>query len=195
MLLLSETLREQVGEPQGRTGFSVSGVVACGKPLRVYVYLDNLFLGSPLCSECNYVLRINNYELERSDMTTVNDPTVVTEVTDLYLKYEEALCNNNLEVMDSLFWDGAEVVRFGITENLYGGDEIRKFRASRPSPKIEREISNLKVVTFGKDAATVTLEFYRNINGVERFGRQSQTWYRFTEGWKVVSAHVSLLPV
>ncbi|MEH2463894.1 oxalurate catabolism protein HpxZ [Nostoc sp.] len=128
-------------------------------------------------------------------MTTVNDPTVVTEVSDLYLKYEEALCNNNLEMMDRLFWDAAEVVRFGITENLYGGDEIRNFRQNRPSPKIEREILNLKVVTFGKDAATVTLEFRRIISGVERFGRQSQTWYRFTEGWKVVSAHVSLLPV
>lgn len=128
-------------------------------------------------------------------MTTVNDPAVVTQVTDLYLKYEEALCNNNLDVMDSLFWDGAEVVRFGITENLYGGDEIRNFRQNRSNPKIEREISNLKVVTFGKDAATVTLEFRRIINGVERFGRQSQTWYRFSEGWKVVSAHVSLLPV
>lgn len=128
-------------------------------------------------------------------MTTINDPTVVTEVTDLYLKYEEALGNNNLEVMDSLFWDAPEVVRFGITENLYGGEEVRNFRQNRPNPKIEREILNLKVVTFGKDAATVTLEFRRNINAVERFGRQSQTWYRFTEGWKVVSAHVSLLPV
>ncbi|MBE9003149.1 oxalurate catabolism protein HpxZ [Nostoc sp. LEGE 12447] len=128
-------------------------------------------------------------------MTTINDPTVLAEVTDLYLKYEEALSNNNLEVMDSLFWDAPEVVRFGITENLYGSDEIRNFRQNRPNPKIEREISNLKVVTFGKDAATVTLEFRRNINGVERFGRQSQIWYRFTEGWKVASAHVSLLPV
>ena len=128
-------------------------------------------------------------------MTTINDPAVVAEVTDLYLKYEEALCNNNLEVMDNLFWDAPEVVRFGITENLYGGDEIRNFRASRPNPKIEREISNLKVVTFGNDTATVTLEFRRIINGVERFGRQSQTWYKFVEGWKVVSAHVSLLPV
>ncbi|WP_341528376.1 oxalurate catabolism protein HpxZ [Nostoc sp. UHCC 0302] len=128
-------------------------------------------------------------------MTTVNDPAVVAEVTDLYLQYEEALCNNNLEVMDNLFWDAPEVVRFGITENLYGGDEIRNFRASRPNPKIEREISNLKVVTFGNDTATVTLEFRRIINGVERFGRQSQTWYKFAEGWKVVSAHVSLLPV
>ncbi|MFN6473684.1 MAG: oxalurate catabolism protein HpxZ [Nostoc sp. SerVER01] len=128
-------------------------------------------------------------------MTTVNDPGIVAEVTDLYLQYEEALCNNNLEVMDTLFWDASEVVRFGVTENLYGSDEIRNFRQNRPNPKIDRQISNLKVVTFGKDTATVTLEFRRIINGVERFGRQSQTWYRFPEGWKVVSAHVSLLPV
>ncbi|MFN6499666.1 MAG: oxalurate catabolism protein HpxZ [Nostoc sp. DedQUE01] len=128
-------------------------------------------------------------------MTTVNDPGIVAEVTDLYLQYEEALCNNNLEVMDTLFWDASEVVRFGVTENLYGSDEIRNFRQNRPNPKIDRQISNLKVVTFGKDTATVTLEFRRIINGVERFGRQSQTWYRFSEGWKVVSAHVSLLPV
>ncbi|BAY64917.1 hypothetical protein NIES22_50170 [Calothrix brevissima NIES-22] len=128
-------------------------------------------------------------------MTIVNDPAVVAEVTDLYLKYEEALANNNLEVMDSLFWDAPEVVRFGVTENLYGSEEIRNFRASRANPKIEREISHLKVVTFGKDTATVTLEFRRIINGVERFGRQSQTWYKFPDGWKVVSAHVSLLPI
>ncbi|WP_138500217.1 oxalurate catabolism protein HpxZ [Nostoc sp. PA-18-2419] len=128
-------------------------------------------------------------------MTQVNDFSIVAEVTDLYLQYEEALCNNNLEVMDGLFWDAAEVVRFGVTENLYGSDEIRNFRQNRPNPKIEREISNLKVVTFGKDTATVTLEFRRIINGIERYGRQSQTWCRFSEGWKVVSAHVSLLPV
>lgn len=128
-------------------------------------------------------------------MTTLNDAAVVAEVTDLYLKYEEALANNQLEVMDQLFWDASEVVRFGVAENLYGSEEIRNFRQNRPNPKIEREISNLKVVTFGKDAATVTLEFRRLINGVERCGRQSQTWYRFPQGWKVVSAHVSLLPV
>ncbi|MBW4564691.1 MAG: oxalurate catabolism protein HpxZ [Mojavia pulchra JT2-VF2] len=128
-------------------------------------------------------------------MTTINDLAVVAEVTNLYLQYEAALCNNYLEAMDNLFWDAPEVVRFGLAENLYGSEEIRNFRASRPNPKIEREISNLKVVAFGNDTATVNLEFRRIINGVERFGRQSQTWYKFPQGWKVVSAHVSLLPV
>ncbi|MEO1378040.1 MAG: AtzH-like domain-containing protein, partial [Cyanobacteria bacterium J06635_10] len=59
--------------------------------------------------------------------------------------------------------------------------------------KLEREIINLKVVTFGADSAAVTLEFRRLINGAERRGRQSQMWCRFSEGWKVVSAHVSFL--
>lgn len=127
-------------------------------------------------------------------MTVINDQAVVAEVTALYLKYEEALCSNNIEVMDNLFWDAPEVVRFGLAENLYGNEAIRKFRAERPNPKIERVLLNLKVVTFGNDTATVTLEFRRIINGAERFGRQSQTWYRFSNGWKVVSAHVSLLP-
>lgn len=128
-------------------------------------------------------------------MDAVNNPALVAELTDLYMKYEDALCHNKLEILDELFWNAPEVVRFGVTENLYGGDEIRKFRASRPDFKIERTIHNLKVVTFGNDSAAVTLEFRRIINGVERQGRQSQMWHHFPEGWKIVSAHVSLLPI
>lgn len=128
-------------------------------------------------------------------MTTINDPAVVAEVTDLCLKYEQALCSNDVEVLDRFFWDSTEVVRFGLAENLYGSEEIRAFRASRPNFKLEREVSNLKVVTFDLNTAAVTLEFRRVVDGVERSGRQSQMWYRFPQGWKVVSAHVSFLPV
>ncbi|MEO1559053.1 MAG: oxalurate catabolism protein HpxZ [Cyanobacteria bacterium J06632_19] len=123
----------------------------------------------------------------------VNDPTLVAELTELYMKYEAALCSNNTDVLDGFFWDSADVVRFGLNENQYGAEDIRAFRNSRPGFKLEREIINLKVVTFGEDSGAVTLEFRRFINGVERFGRQSQMWQRFSEGWKVVSAHVSFL--
>ncbi|BAZ42554.1 hypothetical protein NIES4101_85230 [Calothrix sp. NIES-4101] len=128
-------------------------------------------------------------------MTVINNPTLVAELTDLYLKYEDALCHNKLDILNELFWNAPEVVRFGITENLYGGDEISKFRANRPDFKIDREIYNLKVVVLGQDSAAITLEFRRIIDGVERRGRQSQMWFRLPEGWKVVSAHVSLLPI
>ena len=127
-------------------------------------------------------------------MTDINNAALVAELTNLYMQYEEALCTNNLEVLDALFWDAPQVVRFGLTENLYGSEEIQKFRANRPTFSLKREIFNLKVVTFGNDSCAVTLEFRRVMDGVERLGRQSQMWQRFPEGWKVVSAHVSLLP-
>jgi hypothetical protein len=111
------------------------------------------------------------------------------------LKYEKALCENDLAVLDELFWDSPQVVRFGATENLYGIDAIRQFRHDRPVQDLAREISHLTVVPFGDDTAAVTLEFRRRIQGVVRFGRQSQMWRKFPEGWRIVSAHVSLLPV
>jgi hypothetical protein len=126
-------------------------------------------------------------------MTLINDSAIVTELTNLYLKYEAALCSNNLPILDELFWDTSNVVRFGLAENLYGVEEIRNFRNNRPTFQLQREISHLQVTTFGKDTASVTLEFKRIIDGVERSGRQSQMWYRFPQGWKIVSAHVSML--
>ncbi len=127
-------------------------------------------------------------------MSQINDPALVAELTQLYLTYEKALCENDLAVLDDLFWDSPEVVRFGATENLYGIEAIRTFRQERPVKDLAREIAHLKVVTFGDDTATVTLEFCRTIAGVPRSGRQSQVWRKFPEGWKIVSAHVSLLP-
>jgi hypothetical protein len=127
-------------------------------------------------------------------MNPINDPALVAELTDLYLTYEKALCENDLTVLDHLFWESAEVIRFGATENLYGIEAIRAFRQGRPVQDLAREISNLKVVTFGTDTASVTLEFCRTIAGIPRSGRQSQMWRKFPEGWKIVFAHVSLLP-
>jgi hypothetical protein len=127
-------------------------------------------------------------------MPQINDAATVAELTELYLKYETALCENDTATLDDLFWRSPEVVRFGATENLYGIDEIRNFRQNRPTKDLAREISNLKVVTLDAQMAAVTLEFQRTIDGVTRSGRQSQMWYKLPEGWKIVSAHVSLLP-
>ena len=47
------------------------------------------------------------------------------------------------------------------------------------------------ITTYGRDFATANLEFQRE--GSARTGRQSQTWMRTPEGWRVVAAHVSLM--
>ena len=127
-------------------------------------------------------------------MDQINEPAVVAELTELAWQYEHALVHNDVPVLDALFWDAPEVTRFGATENLYGADEIRAFRQARPAVNLAREVQSFHVTTFGDDTGVVMLEFVRTVEGVIRYGRQSQTWRRFAQGgWRVVSAHISVL--
>ena len=119
----------------------------------------------------------------------INDPDVVAELRELYPSYEHALVTNDVEKLVEMFWHDARVMRFGATENLYGYKEIDDFRKGRPAANLARTVMRLDIVSFGKDFASITLEFER---GAQR-GRQSQTWVRFPEGWRIVSAHVSLM--
>src|SRR5579862_1669473 len=126
----------------------------------------------------------------------VNDPETVAELRALYPRYEEALVNNDVEVLTRMFWASPLAIRFGAGENLYGVEEIEAFRKSRPAVNLARRIVRLEIVTFGNDFGSVTLEFERDAaDGTIVRGRQSQVWVRFDEGWRIVSAHVSTLPV
>jgi hypothetical protein len=120
---------------------------------------------------------------------TVNDPHVLQEVTEAFNRYEAALVTNDVATLDALFWQAPHVVRYGATENLYGHDEILAFRKSRPSAGLERVLRNTVITTFGSDYATACTEFIRN--GVDRVGRQTHSWARLPEGWRIVAAHVS----
>jgi hypothetical protein len=124
---------------------------------------------------------------------TINDPKTVAELAALYPEYETALVNNDIETMQRLFWASPHVVRFGATENLHGIEEIAAFRAARPSTNLARRVTRLDISTFGEDFGCVHLEFERDKDGGVLRGRQSQTWVRLPEGWRVVAAHVSLL--
>jgi hypothetical protein len=124
----------------------------------------------------------------------VNDPDVVAELRALYPLYEQALVTNDVEKLVEMFWPGDEVMRFGVTENLYGPEELAAFRKARPAANLARKVTRMDIVSFGRDFASITLEFERNgVAGTIR-GRQSQVWVRFQEGWRIVQAHVSLLP-
>ncbi|SOE46329.1 no significant database hits [plant metagenome] len=119
----------------------------------------------------------------------INNPAVLEEVRQQFMRYEAALTGNDVAVLDELFWNAAQTVRYGATEQLYGYAEIQAFRAARPSKGLDRSIVKTQITTFGRDMATAHLEFRRE--GVEKVGRQTQTWVRMPEGWRVVSAHVS----
>ncbi len=124
-------------------------------------------------------------------MTDINLPAVLAEVEAAFAEYERALVTNDVPVLDGLFWDSPHTLRYGAGENLYGYDAIRAFRQGRPAVNLEREITAKSITTFGHNFAVANVEFKRR--GSERTGRQSQTWARLPEGWRVVSAHVSLM--
>jgi hypothetical protein len=125
----------------------------------------------------------------------INDPVVIAELTKCHEVYEKALVENDVATLEAAFWDSPYAIRYGVTENLHGADEIRAFRKGRPAINLARQILRLDIMTLGDSAGIVNLEFSRSINGNERLGRQTQFWFRFAEGWKIVSAHVSLLLV
>jgi AtzH-like len=121
----------------------------------------------------------------------VNLPAVVAEVEAVFARYEDALVNNKIDVLDELFWPSPATVRYGAGENLVGIEAIRAFRAARPSAGLARTLAATVITTFGHDYATAMTEFRRA--GSDRVGRQSQTWVRFADGWRVVAAHVSTI--
>lgn len=122
----------------------------------------------------------------------INLPQVVMEVTDAFERYEAALVSNDVPTLMGCFWDSPHTVRYGVTENLYGHDQITAFRAGRTPSGRARTVLKTTITTYGLQAASVNIEFQRD--GSTSLGRQSQTWVRMAEGWRVVAAHVSLLP-
>lgn len=128
---------------------------------------------------------------------TINDPEIIAELTALYPQYEQALVSNNVEKLVEMFWAGPQVMRFGVTENLYGPEELEAFRKSRPPANLARTVTRLDIVSFGRDFASITLEFERVMFGDpsrKTRGRQSQVWVRLPEGWRIAQAHVFILP-
>lgn len=122
----------------------------------------------------------------------VNRADVVAEVRAAFERYERALTGNDVAALDAFFWDSEFALRYGATENLYGYEAIAAFRAARPAVNLARTVTRTQITTFGTDFATANMEFERP--GAGHAGRQSQTWVRFPEGWRIVAAHVSLLP-
>ena len=124
-------------------------------------------------------------------LSDINLPAVLEEVTAAFAEYQQALVTNDVAMLDKLFFDSPHTLRYGAGENLYGYDAIRAFRQARPAVNLEREVTVTAITSYGQDLAVTNIEFKRA--GSDRIGRQSQTWVRLPEGWRVVSAHVSLM--
>jgi ketosteroid isomerase-like protein len=119
-------------------------------------------------------------------------PEVVAEVKRAFERYEKALVSNDVPTLDELFRDDPRTVRYGAAEILYGHAEIKSFRAARSPVALGRKLSRTIITTFGRDFA-VASTLYERPSAPGKVGRQTQTWVKFPEGWRVVVDHVSLM--
>ncbi len=125
--------------------------------------------------------------------TTPNRPEIVAELTALFERYEQALIDKDVDVLDASFWDSPHTIRYALKDNGYGFDAIHASRLAAAPGGSKGEWIRHEILTLGTDVATINLEY--RPKGRDGIGRQSQTWVRFPGlGWKIVSAHVSLMP-
>lgn len=122
----------------------------------------------------------------------VNDPATLAELRAVFARYEKALVENDVAVLDELFWQDERTIRYGVGENLYGVSEILAFRKGRSPTGLARDLEGTVITTFGTDFATASTLFRRE-SAASKVGRQMQTWVRMPQGWRVVAAHVSVI--
>ncbi len=119
----------------------------------------------------------------------IDGADVVAEVRAAFEAYERDLVANDVEALVTWFWNDPRAVRLGIDEELYGFDAIAGYRRSQAQATPPRSLRNTVITTYGDTLATADTEFLPR--GSDAVGRQSQTWLRTPEGWRVASAHVS----
>lgn len=129
---------------------------------------------------------------KESASVSINLPDVKAEVEAAFAAYEAALVGNDVKTLEALFWDDPLTIRYGIGENLYGMEAIRAFRRARSPVGLNRKLDQTVITTFGRDMATAMTLFTRE-SMAGKVGRQSQTWVRLPDGWRIVAAHVSVI--
>ena len=81
----------------------------------------------------------------------VDDPETLAELEAMFAAYERALVGNDVAALDGFFIDLREGIRYGAAENLHGIEEIRAFRAARPSAGLARTLERTQITTYGRD--------------------------------------------
>jgi ketosteroid isomerase-like protein len=122
---------------------------------------------------------------------TVDGDADVAEVTAMSDAYEAALLRNDIEAMNAVFWHDPNVLRFGLGDMQRGYEQIVAWRATARPVNPGRVIVSRDVTALASGVVAVDIVFDDGDQSL--VGRQSQTWVRRDDGWKIARAHVSLI--
>ena len=122
----------------------------------------------------------------------IDRPEVLAEVLRVFRDYERALMANDVDAINACFWADPRTTRYGIADRQWGIEQLAAFRAATPAPDFTRELLHPRITAYGLDMAVAQVEFLRSDSALRGF--QTQTWVRMAEGWKIVAAHVSMIP-
>ena len=122
----------------------------------------------------------------------INNPEIVAEVNEAFMKYEKAILANDVEMINELFWNDEKTLRYGPKGTLVSHAALSAFRRSQDIGAWERTLKDTYIVTFGRDFAVANTESTRST--ADGINRQSQAWVRMPQGWRILSAHVSEQP-
>ena len=90
----------------------------------------------------------------------LNIPSAVAELEIEHERYEKALAENDVDVLDLLFLKDESTLRFGADGAQFGYSAIAAMRANRRPPG-PREILSTSITTFGHDYGVANREFRR----------------------------------
>ncbi|MDR7191091.1 uncharacterized membrane protein YoaK (UPF0700 family) [Microbacterium sp. BE35] len=104
-----------------------------------------------------------------------------------FWRYERAVVENDLGVMDELFAEGDEPMRADAAGLLVGHSTISQFRRVRGGVA-QRSISAMQSRRLSSDAWVVSSVSDYAAGGM---GVQTQVWIRSRAGWRILAAHIT----
>jgi hypothetical protein len=122
----------------------------------------------------------------------LDQAAVLAEVEACFHAYEAALMSNAVPELLAHFWADERLTRYGVADRQLGYQEQVAYRQATPTPTFTRRLENLRIHSFGPHTAVAQVEFIRTDTLLRGF--QSQTWVRLPVGWRIVAAHVSMVP-
>ena len=79
----------------------------------------------------------------------INHPETLAEVSRQFSRYQQAIIDNDIPVLNELFWDNPLTLRYGIGENLYGHAAIASYRDTRDVTSVARVVGKVVGIMSG----------------------------------------------